>query len=166
MTRGVGRKHFSQKGEGHHDDSKQSAPRGMATAFMLVGLATGAQGQVAGSGVGAFGGLGARGLMEIRGKVVCTSCDLVQARQLQPDGRDLLQLNPTTHSQTPLVIQVTGMNHSRMWQLPNPYTMQVRAKDSVFEQLVLAASTQEHVALIGLLRRERNLDLAHVSTIQ
>lgn len=143
------------------------AIRGMATAFMLVGLATGAQGQVAGSGVGAFGGLGARGLMELQGKVVCTSCDLVQARQLQPDGRDLLQLNPTTHSQTPLVIQVTGMNHSReMWQLPRPSAMQVRAKDGVFEQLVLAASTQENVALTGLLRRERNLDLAHVSTIQ
>ncbi len=133
---------------------------GAAAALLLAGLATGAKGQVPGSGFGSFGGEG-RGMLQLKGKVVCTGCTLDEAQAAQPSEHDLYQL---AHKRGQVVLQVSDVNDSPRWsQLTWPHRIWVRAADKVFQQLSAEANLFKEVEITGLLNNTRTLDIFAVT---
>lgn len=128
---------------------------GIAAALMLVGLTTGAGGQVPGGGLSSFGGE-TRGVVQIRGEVLCAGCSLDEVRKTQPDKHALYQL---THKRGQIVMQVKEINDTRWRSLVWPPLLWVRAKDSVFQQLTAEENLMREVELTGLLRNSRTLDI-------
>lgn len=133
---------------------------GAAAALLLAGLATGANGQVPGGGFGSFGGVG-RGMLQLKGKVVCTSCTLDEAQAAQPSEHNLYQL---AHKRGQVVLQVSAVNDAPRWsQLTGSPRIWVRAADSLFQQLSAEANLFKEVELTGLLNNTRTLDLFAVT---
>ena len=132
---------------------------GMAAALLLAGITTGVQGQVAG-GVGSFGG-GGRGMMKIRGNVVCAGCSLEEARKAQPNEHQLYEL---IHRRGQVVMKVSSVDDAQMWgHFIWPPWISVRAKDRVFQQLTAEENLFKEVEITGLLNNSRTLDIFSVT---
>lgn len=132
----------------------------MAAALIVIGGATGAQGQTGGGGSPGVG-VGSRGPMQIRGTVLCAECSLDEVRAAQSGKRHLYQF---THRRGQVVIQVSQVNNSRRanhfaWP---PYIW-MRAEDRLFQQLTAEANFAKEVELLGVLRNTRTLDLSRVT---
>jgi hypothetical protein len=132
---------------------------GVAAALLLAGVTSGARGQVAGGGLSAFGGEG-RGMTIIKGNVLCTGCDLDEVQKAQPNRHHLYQL---THKQGQVVMQVSSVNGSEMWESPLSPRFAVRSKDSVFQQLTAEENLTKEVEITAILRNTRTLDIATVT---
>ena len=133
---------------------------GVAAALLLVGIAAGARGQVPGGGGGSFGGE-MRGLMQIRGKVVCVGCSLEEVREAQPSQHDLYQL---THGRGQVVMQVSWVNNHQRWDhVAAPPRLWVRATDGLFEKLIAEENLLKEIEITGLLRNTRTLDIFGVT---
>jgi hypothetical protein len=63
---------------------------GVAATLLLAGITVGAQGEVGDSGPSFGPGTGS---VQIRGKVLCTSCSLDEVRRTQPHESGLYQLS-------------------------------------------------------------------------
>jgi len=123
--------------------------------LVLAGIATGAQGFVSG-GAGSFGGE-IRGLVQLRGTVVCATCSLDEVRKAQPREHDLYEL---MHRQGQVVLKVTWVNNSQRWGLLAwPPRLWVRAKDEVFQQLAAEENLMKEIEIVGLLNNTRTLDI-------
>jgi len=131
---------------------------GVAAALLLAGITTGVQGQVPG-GMGSLGGEG-RGMMQIKGKVVCAGCSLEEARKAQPREPKLYQL---THRRGQVVMKVSWVNESQMWSNSGSSRLWVRAKDRVFQQLAAEENLFKEVEITGLLNNSRTLDIFGVT---
>ncbi len=133
---------------------------GVAAALLLVGIAAGAQEQAPGGGGGSLGGE-TRGLMQIRGTVVCTGCSLEEVREAQPSQHDFYQL---LHQRGQVVMQVSWVNNSQRWDhLAAPPRLWVRATDRLFQQLSAEENLLKEIEITGLLRNSRTLDIFAVT---
>jgi hypothetical protein len=83
--------HNAKKGDQIMTTSRKTLRTSLAAALLLAGVTTIAQGQT-GGGLGSFGG-GTRGLIQIKGSVICTGCSLNEVREAQPQERKLHQLS-------------------------------------------------------------------------
>lgn len=129
---------------------------GTVAALLLAGITSGVQGQGVPVGGASVGGEG-RGLIQIRGRVVCTRCSLEEARVAQPDGHPLYQF---THRRGRVVFRVSKVTDPRSWvYFAWPPRLQVRAKDSLFAQLSAEENLLKEVEITGLLNNARNLDI-------
>jgi hypothetical protein len=133
---------------------------GVAAALMLASITTGAYGQLAIGGGGAFGGE-SRGVMQIRGNVVCAGCSLDEAREAQPDRHNLVQLR---HRRGEVVMKVGWVNESQKWSYFNP-RIWVRAQDSEFEKLSAEENLFKEVEITGLLSNSGTLDVSRVGIL-
>jgi hypothetical protein len=131
---------------------------GVAAALMLAGLTTGAYAQLAIGGGSAFGGE-SRGVMQIRGNVVCVGCSLDEARKAQPDKHNLVQLG---HKQGQVVMEVAWINDSHTWSHIALPQMWVRAEDSLFKKLTAEENLFKQVEITGILSKSRTLDVGKV----
>jgi hypothetical protein len=127
--------------------------------LLLGGLPLRSYGQVAGGGLGAFGG-GGRGLIHITARVVCSACNLDEAHQMLPNDAVFYQLQ---HQQGSAVIQVERVNdiagfRSFAW----PTTLQVRSQGSLFRTLAAEGNRTREVELIGFLSGVRTLNMYEV----
>ena len=94
--------------------------------------------------------------MQIKGTVLCAGCSLEEVRKAQPDTHHLYQL---THKLGRVVMRVSSVNGSEMWDSPWPPQLWVRAKDSVFQQLSAEENLFKEVEITGLLNNSRTLDI-------
>ena len=134
---------------------------GVAAALLLAGLITGAQGFAPG-GTRSFGGE-SRGMVQIRGTVLCGACSLEEMHAAQPNERKLYQLS---HRRGQVVMQIATVNGSAMFApLAQPSRLQVRAKAEVFEQLSAEENLAKEVEITGMLRNTRTLDIATVTIL-
>lgn len=132
---------------------------GVAAALLLASLTTGAQGFAPG-GTSSFGGE-SRGMMQIRGTVLCEACSLEEMRTEQPNVQKLYQLS---HTQGQVVMQIATVNGSAMFDpLAQPSRLQVRARAEVFEKLSAEENLAHEVEITGILRNTRTLDIATVT---
>lgn len=139
---------------------RKTLKTGLAAVLMMAGIATVAQGQVPGGGLGSFGGE-SRGVLQITGTVVCAGCSLEEARQGQPHARKLYQL---THRQGQMVLEVSQVNNSQRWMsLVWPPRIRVRGQDSLFAQLTAEENLFKEVEITGLLNNTRSLDIFAVT---
>ena len=127
--------------------------------ILLGGVPLRSYGQVAGGGLGAFGG-GGRGLIQITARVVCSDCDLDEAHQMLPNDAVFYQLQ---HQQGSVVIQVERVNdvagfRSFAW----PTTLQVRSQGSLFRTLAAEGNRTREVKLVGFLSGTRTLNMVEV----
>jgi len=123
---------------------------GLAAALLLAGITTGVQGQVSG-----------RGLLHIKGSVVCEGCSLDEARKAQPNQPQLYQL---THEQGQIVMDVRSVNNSPTWRYFGwPAEIRVRAQDRLFEKLSAEENLFKDVEITGLLSTTRALDIFEVT---
>ena len=132
---------------------------GLAAALLLAGVTNGARGQVAGGGLSGFGGE-SRGLTLIRGHVVCAGCTLDEVQKTQPALHHLYQL---THQQGQVVLQVSTINGSEMWETPLSPRFTVRSQDSVFAQLTAEENLTKEMEITALLRNTATLDIATIA---
>ncbi len=132
---------------------------GVAAAFMLASLATSVQGQVPG-GMGSLGGE-SRGIMYIKGSVVCAECTLDEARKAHPGERS--KLYQLSHKQGQVVVKITEVNDSPRWSHLGRPQLWVRAKDSVFAQLTAEENLFKEIQITGLLNNTRTLDIFEVT---
>jgi hypothetical protein len=128
---------------------------GMAVALLLTGMATGAWGQPAPQLP--FGGE-LRGIVRVRGYVVCANCTLREVRKSQPGLTRLYQL---THGEHRAVMKVEWVNERAWWYsiVGLSHRLQVRGSESVLQKLWAEENLFEGIEIIGLLRSSRILDV-------
>jgi len=131
----------------------------VTAALLLTGITTGVQGQVPGGGVSGLG-MGGRGMINLRGTVLCAGCGLDEVRKGQPDKHHLYQF---THGQGQVVMQVSSVNGVKEWNSSWPPQLQVRAKDNVFQLLTAEENLGKEVEIAGILRNTRILDIVTVT---
>lgn len=131
----------------------------LAAALLLAGVTTLAQGQI-GGGLGSFGG-GARGLIQIKGSVVCAGCSLNEVRQAQPQERKLYQLS-YNHGQ--VVMQISSVNNSALFDvIGGTSRLWVRAPESVLQQLGAEENLFKEMEITGVLHTTRTVDVASIT---
>ncbi len=132
---------------------------GMAATLLLAGIAAGAHGDVGGLG-SSFGPPGA-GAVQIRGKVLCTSCSLDEVRRTQPHEPGLYQLS-STHGQ--LVLQVNWVSAAARWhRVVWPPRVWVRGEASLIQQLSAEANLFKDLEIQGILSNTRTLDITSLA---
>jgi hypothetical protein len=103
----------------------------------------------------------ARGLLHLKGTVVCAQCSLEEVRKTQPDQVSLYQF---THAQGPLVMRVRSVNDAPTWRYFGwPSEIQVRAADEVFRKLTAEENLFKNVEIDGALSATRALDIFAVT---
>jgi hypothetical protein len=132
---------------------------GMAAVLLLASVATSAQSFVPGGGASGFG-IGGRGMTIMKGTILCAGCTLDEVRKAQSDTHHLYQL---THTQGQVVMRVTSVNGSGLWEAPWPPRFSVRAKDSVFQQLTAEENLLKEMEITGMLSNTRTLDIFMVT---
>lgn len=127
--------------------------------LLLSGMTNGAQGFVPGGTGGGIGG-GLRGMVVIKGTVVCTACSVHEVRKAQPDLRNLVEL---LRQDKQIVLQIHAVNGSSLWDAPLSVRWSVRAQEEVFRQLTAEENSRKEVEITGLLRNTQVLDIATVT---
>lgn len=131
----------------------------VAAVLMLAGVTTSAQGQGA-AGVSAFG-VGGKGVMQIRGSVVCVGCSLAEAREAQPGEHRLYQF---VHRQGQVVMKVSWVNNnSQRWSQSVLPRIWLRAEDSLLQKLTAEENLFKEVEITGILSNSRTLDIGRVT---
>lgn len=131
---------------------------GMVTVLLLTGVAPGAWGQPAPTLP--FGGE-LRGVVRVRGYVVCANCTLREVRKSQPGLTRLYQL---THGEKRAVLKVEWVNERAWWDsiVGLSHRIQARGAESVLQKLWAEENLFEDLEVIGLLRTTRVLDIHDV----
>jgi len=129
------------------------------TGLFLSGVISGAQGFIPGGGGGGIGGE-LRGMMVIKGTVVCVACRVEEVREGQPDTRNLLEL---LRKEERIVLQIQAVNGSSLWEAPLSARWSVRAQDGVFRQLTAEENRYKEVEITGILHNTQVLDIATVT---
>jgi|SRR5262245_4209741 len=128
---------------------------GMAAALLLAGITTGAQGFATGGGAGVAGSR--RGPTILTGHVLCAGCSLEEMRKTQPNQQQLYQF---THKLGQVVMRVSAVDSSPPWRyFAWPPEIRVRAKDSLFQQLMAEENLSKEVEITGLFSTTRALDI-------
>lgn len=127
--------------------------------LLLSGITSGAQGFVPGGAGGGIGG-GLRGMVVIKGTVVCTACSVYEVRKEQPVPRNLVEL---LRQDKRLVLQIHTVNGSSLWDAPLSVRWPVRVQEEVFRQLTAEENDQKNVEITGILRNTPLLDIATVT---
>lgn len=127
--------------------------------LLLSGVTNGAQGFVPGGAGGGIGG-GLRGMVVIKGTVVCTACSVHEVRKEQPVLRNLVEL---LRQEERTVLQIHTVNGSSLWDAPLSVRWSVRAQDGIFRQLTAEENRHKEVEITGLLRNTSLLDIATVT---
>ncbi len=130
---------------------------GIVTVGMLIGITTGAKGQVAVGGI-PFGGE-TRGIVQIKGKVVCVECGLDQARKARPGENHLYQL---AHRRGQVVLEAGWVNESQRWSNFASPRIWLRGEDSLFEKLAAEENLFKEVEITGVLSHSGTLDVSRV----
>ena len=128
---------------------------GVAATLLLVGITTGAQGDIGDAGP-AFGPSNT-GPVHIRGAMVCVDCTLEEVRKLHLGELTLYQL---AHQQGQLVLRVNWVSQASRWQrLAWPLRLWVRGEERLLEQLTAEAHRFAELEMTVLLNNTRTLDL-------
>jgi hypothetical protein len=131
----------------------------VAAALVLAGVATLARGQVSGDGGSSFGA--PRGMMRIKGSVVCAGCSLEEVHKAQPMENKLYQLS-YRHGQ--VVMKVTEVNEPAVFDmLAWPPRLWVRGADSLLQRLGAEENLFKEMTVVGLLSGTRTLDIFDVT---
>ena len=130
---------------------------GVVVALMLVNLATGAQGQAPS---GSFGGE-LRGMMLIRGKVICVGCSLDEVREGQPGEHHFYEL---AHRQGQMVMKVDWVSEPQRWSYFNQ-RIWVRGKDSLLQKLTAEENLSEEVEVTAI-PKNSTLDIFGVTILE
>jgi hypothetical protein len=131
----------------------------LVATLVLAGVSTVAQGQVPSGGF-FLGGTG-RGMVQIKGKVVCASCTLEEVRKTHPTERKLYQLS---HRRGQIVMGVIAVNESAMFDtLAWPPRLWVRGADSLWQRLSAEENLFKEIEISGLLSNSRTLDVFDVT---
>jgi hypothetical protein len=133
---------------------------GIAAVLLLAGLGSGAHAQVGiGGGFGVFGGTG-REISQITGKVVCTGCNLEEARNAQPGQNHLYQFN---HRRGQLVMEVSSVDDEHLWRtLAWPPRLWIRTNDQLLQRLTAEENLFKEVEITGIIGNSRTLDVFDV----
>lgn len=128
---------------------------GMATVLFLTGFAPDVWGQAAPQRP--FGGE-LRGIVRVRGYVVCTNCTLREVRKSQPGLTRLYQL---TAGEKRAVMTVEWVNERAWWEsiVGLSHRLQARGSESVLQKLWAEENLFEDLEIIGLLRTSRVFDI-------
>ncbi len=139
----------------------QTLTLSIATLLMLGSLSTNARGITVGGFTGPAGGE-SRSLLQLYGSVVCSACSLDEVTEVQGlTGKKFYEL---THRKGQIVMDLKAVSETRRWSTSlGPRRFSVRAKDSVFEQLMAEENLFKAVEITGVLRNTRTLDLAAVT---
>lgn len=133
---------------------------GMAATLLLAGITVGAQGDIGDSGP-SFGPAGA-GAVQIRGKVLCTSCSLDEVRRTQPYTSALYQLS---YKQGQLVMQINWVSNASRWQrVVWPPRVWVRGEAGLLQQLSAEANLFKELEMTGFLSNTRTLDITSLTS--
>jgi tRNA threonylcarbamoyladenosine modification (KEOPS) complex Pcc1 subunit len=127
--------------------------------LLLGGITGGAQGFIPGGAGGVVGGE-VRGMVVIKGKVVCAACSVEEARKGQPNTRELVELR---RQEERIVLRIHAVNGSSLWDAPLSVRWSVRAQDGIFRQLTAEENHQKEVEITGILRNTQVLDIATVT---
>jgi hypothetical protein len=102
-----------------------------------------------------------RGIVRVRGYIVCTDCTLREVRKNQPALTGLYQLN---HEQKRAVMKVEWVNERAWWQsiVGLSHRLQVRGAENVIQKLWAEENLFEDLEIIGLLRTTRMFDVNDV----
>ena len=132
---------------------------GIAATLLLAGITVGAHGDVGGIS-SSFGPPGS-GSVQIRGKVLCTSCSLDEVRRTQPYELGLYQLS---HKQGQLVMQVNWGSAAARWhRVVWPPRVWVRGEASLMQQLSAEANLFKELEIQGMLSNTRTLDITSLT---
>jgi hypothetical protein len=134
----------------------------IAATLLLAGLTTGVQALgPGGGGLPSFGGE-LRGMTQVTGSVVCVGCSLNEVRAAQPELQRLYQLN---HQHGQLVMTVKSVNEAARWEsiVGLSHQISARAPASLFRQLTAEENLFKEVVILGLLRRNRTLDIGEIT---
>lgn len=132
---------------------------GMAATLLLAGIAAGAHGEIGDIG-SSFGPPGASAV-QLRGKVLCTSCSLDEVRQTQPHEPGLYQLS---YKQGQLVMQINWVSNAARWQrVVWPPRVWVRGEASLMQQLSAEANLFQELEIQGTLSNTRTLDITSLT---
>jgi hypothetical protein len=107
-------------------------------------------------------GRDARGMVHLKGSVVCGQCSLDEVRSHEVNQEQLYQF---THTQGgSLVMRVRSVNDSPTWRYFGwPSEIQVRADDEVFRKLTAEENMFKEVEINGALSTTRALDIFDVT---
>lgn len=124
-----------------------------------IGLVSGVWGQPAPQLP--FGGE-LRGIVRVRGFVVCFNCTLREARKNQPALTRLYQLS---HGNKRAVMKVEWVNERAWWEsiVGLSHRLQVRGSEKVLEKLWTEENLFEDMEIIGLLRPTRMFDIHDIT---
>lgn len=133
----------------------------IAALLVLGSLSTNARGFVSGGLTGPTGGE-SRGLLQLQGSVVCSACSLDEVPEAgRQSGKKFYEL---THRTGQIVMDLEAVTEARRWSTSlGPRRFSVRAKDSVFQQLMDEENLFKNVEITGVLRNTRTLDMAAVT---
>ena len=133
----------------------------IATLLMLGSLSTNARGITVGGFTGPTGGE-SRSLLQLQGSVVCADCSLAEVTEAdRRSGKEFYEL---THRKGQIVMDLKAVSETRRWNTSlGPRRFSVRAKDSVFAQLMAEENLFKAVEITGVLRNTRTLDMAAVT---
>ena len=130
---------------------------------LFVGcLSTGVLAQAAPAATPGLGGA-LRGILEIKGKVLCVKCNIDEMRTTQPDLSNLYEM---THRLGQFVIQIEEVSEPSLWRyLMLAQVLHARSADRFFLQLVAEENLFQEVTITGLLRDTRILDISGVTVL-
>lgn len=139
--------------------SSKTLRTGIAATLLLAGIAAGVHGDVGGIGA-SFGPPGADAV-QLRGRVLCTSCSLEEVRQTQRHEPGLYQLS---HKQGQLVMQINWVSNAARWQrVVWPPRVWVRGEVSLLQQLSAEANLFQELEIQGILSNTRTLDITSLA---
>lgn len=128
---------------------KKALTASVAAALVAVGIPPIAQGR------------DARGMIHLKGIMVCGQCGLDEMRSHQPHQEQLYQF---THAQGSLVMRVLSVNDSPTWRYFGwPSEIHVRADNEVFRKLTTEENMFKDVEINGALSATRALDIFDVT---
>jgi hypothetical protein len=132
---------------------------GMAATLLLAGIAVGAHGDV--GGIGASFGPPGVDAVQLRGRVLCTSCSLEEVRQTQRHAPGLYQLS---HKQGQLVMQINWISNASRWQrVVWPPRVWLRGEASLLLQLSAEANLFRELEIEGTLSNTRTFDITSLT---
>lgn len=127
---------------------------GAATALLLAGITSGAQGYTGGTLLNdRLNGI------QLRGRVVCTGCSLAEVQEAQPEkwGNHLYRI---TYKQQQVVMEVDWISNPLRWnRLTTTPHLRLRGADSFFEQLTAEENRFKNVEVSGMLSSSQTLDM-------
>jgi hypothetical protein len=148
-----------RKGERTMATFSKTLRTGIVVTLVLAGAAAVAQGQVPAGGF-FLGGTG-RGIVQIKGKVVCADCTLEEVRNMHPHEQKFYQLS---HRRGRVVIGVTAVNDASMFDaLAWPPRLWVRGADSLLRRLGAEENLFKEMEITGLLSNSRTLAVFDVA---